>query len=116
MLGLAFKPNTDDIRDAKSLEIIELLKAGGAKICACDPVAMPNMKEVHPDIDYCASGQDTLIGADAAILVTEWEEFRWLDFDLAASTMKGDLLFDGRRAFRREEVEKSGLRYFTIGV
>ncbi|MBX3114293.1 MAG: nucleotide sugar dehydrogenase [Fimbriimonadaceae bacterium] len=116
LLGLAFKPNTDDIRDAKALEIIDLLKAGGAKIRAYDPVAMPNMMEVHPDIDYKSGGQETVEGADAAILVTEWEEFKWLDFDLAASTMKGDLLFDGRRAFRREDVEKSGLRYFTIGV
>lgn len=115
LLGLAFKPNTDDIRDAKSLEIIEILKAEGAEIIAHDPVAMHHVKAIHPDITYANSGEEAIHDVDVTILVTEWEEYKRLNMDRIAQLMRGNLVFDGRRALRREDVEAAGLRYFTVG-
>lgn len=115
LLGLAFKPNTDDIRDAKSLEIIEILKQEGAEIVAHDPVAMDHVKALHPDITYANSAEEALHDVDVAILVTEWAEYKQLNMDRIANLMRGKLLFDGRRCLRREDVESAGLRYFTIG-
>lgn len=116
ILGLAFKPNTDDIRDAKSLEMIALLQSMGATIQTYDPVAMDHVRRVHPELDYRDSALEAVEGADATILVTEWDEFNSLDLDEVARRMTGDLLFDGRRAFRSEDVRKAGLRYYTVGV
>lgn len=115
LLGLAFKANTDDIRDAKSLEIIDILKAEGAEIVAHDPVAMENVKEIHPDITYTKSGEEAIHDADVAILVTEWAEYGRLNMDRVAQLMRGNLIFDGRRYLRQEAVESAGLRYFTVG-
>lgn len=116
LLGLAFKPNTDDIRDAKALEIIGYLKEHGATITAYDPVATDNMRLVHPDLDYAAKPLDAVVNADAVILVTEWDEFRFLDLRRMAELCKQPVLFDGRRAIRREDAESAGFEYFTIGA
>ncbi|MBA4291395.1 UDP-glucose 6-dehydrogenase [bacterium] len=115
ILGLAFKPNTDDIRDAKSLEIIKILKAEGAEIIVHDPVAMDNVKAIHPDLTYTKTGEETVHDADVTILVTEWAEYGRLNMDRVAQLMRGNLIFDGRRFFRPEEVKSAGLKYFTIG-
>ena len=114
--GLAFKPNTDDIRDAKSLEIIEFLKAKKATIVGYDPVAEENMKEVHPDIIYAKSALEAAKDADALVLVTEWDEFKWVDLEELGNTVKSKILFDGRRAIRRSDAEMAGFEYVTIGV
>ncbi|MBX3112204.1 MAG: UDP-glucose/GDP-mannose dehydrogenase family protein [Fimbriimonadaceae bacterium] len=116
LLGLAFKPNTDDIRDAKSLEIIDFLTDQGANVVAHDPVAMPNVKQLHPGICYMDRPADVFSGADAVILVTEWEEFRKLDLGALKGVVNSPVLFDGRRLWQRDEVESAGWEYFTVGV
>lgn len=116
LLGLAFKPNTDDIRDAKSLEIIDFLTEQGATIIAHDPVAMSNVKQVHPGICYMDRAADVFPGADAVILVTEWEEFKQLDLAALKRSVKTPILFDGRRLWTKSEAETAGWEYFTVGV
>ncbi|MBS1708834.1 MAG: UDP-glucose/GDP-mannose dehydrogenase family protein [Armatimonadetes bacterium] len=116
LLGLAFKPNTDDIRDAKSLEIIEFLRTNGATVVAHDPVAMPNTRQVHPEICYVDKPADVFSGADAVILVTEWAEFKNLDLATLKKVVGTALLFDGRRLWTREEAESAGWEYYTVGV
>lgn len=113
--GLAFKPNTDDIRDAKSIEIINYLKEVGAEIVAYDPVAADNMKAVHPDITYAGSAMEAAQNSDAIILVTEWDEFRSIELEDLAKVVGQRLFFDGRRAFRAGDLEDHGFEYFTIG-
>jgi len=116
LLGLAFKPNTDDIRDAKSLEIIDFLTDQGATIVAHDPVAMPNVKQIHPGICYMDRAADVFTDADAIILVTEWAEFKDLDLKALKAAVKAPILFDGRRLWQRHEAESAGWEYFTVGV
>jgi len=96
MLGLAFKPNTDDVREAPAIEMIRALEKEGAKICAYDPQAAENMKKIFPDVDYASSPQEALENADACLLVTEWEEFKNLeakDFE----KMNHHIILEGRR-------------------
>lgn len=115
LLGLAFKPNTDDIRDAKSLVIIEhVLKAGG-NIRAYDPVATDHVRALFPDLTYVDAAYDVSEGCDALILVTEWNEFRQMDLTRLGSCMKQRVLFDGRRAYNRATAERAGFEYHTIG-
>jgi UDPglucose 6-dehydrogenase len=115
IMGLAFKPNTDDIRDAKSLIIVEeIVKAGGI-VSAYDPIAAENFKRVFPDIEYKDGVYDVSEDADALVLVTEWNEFRQLDLNRLGSKMKSRVLFDGRRVYKRETAERAGFDYYTIG-
>ncbi len=116
LLGLAFKPNTDDIRYAKSLEIIDILKAGGASIRAYDPAATENMRELHPDITYVENAIETGRDADAVILVTEWNEFKSIDLTALGSIMRRKLIFDGRRVFTPYQIERAGFEYVTVGA
>ncbi len=116
LLGLAFKPNTDDMRDARSLIIIEHALKQGAKVQAYDPVAMENTKHFFPDITYTESPYDVAEKADALILVTEWNEFKQLDLSRMAKRMTGKLLFDARRAYTASLAAKAGLEYHTIGI
>ncbi|MFQ3586600.1 MAG: UDP-glucose/GDP-mannose dehydrogenase family protein [Fimbriimonadaceae bacterium] len=113
--GLAFKPNTDDIRDAKSILILNHLLEKGATVVAFDPVAIEPMQKLFPDIEYVRTPFEAVDGADALVLVTEWSEFRQIDLAEAASRMKGKVLADGRRIYNKALVEKAGLRYLTIG-
>ena len=116
--GLAFKPNTDDMREAPSLEIIAALAARGARIVAYDPVAMPEARRVFgdaPHIAYAATPMDALTGADALIVVTEWKEFRSPDFDALRAALKQPLVFDGRNLYEPALVRAAGLEYFSIG-
>ncbi len=115
LLGLAFKPNTDDIRDAKSLIIADIILGEGGKVKGFDPVAMPNVKLAEPRIQFCEKAYDVADGADALILVTEWNEFKQLDLGRLGSGMTTKILFDGRRVYQKEQVEKNGFEYFTIG-
>ena len=115
LLGLAFKPNTDDIRDAKSLIVIDEILRRGGKIRAYDPVATENVKELYPGLDYCDSAYDVSLDAHAVIVVTEWNEFKNLDFDRLGSHATGKVLYDGRRIYNRRQVEGSGWEYHTIG-
>jgi UDPglucose 6-dehydrogenase len=114
--GLAFKPNTDDIREAPSLYIIEELLNRGASIHAFDPEAMQNVKkELGDKIQYGNNQLDVLKDADALIIVTEWSVFRTPDFDAMKKLMKAPVIFDGRNLFELSEMEKSGFYYDSIG-
>lgn len=115
LLGLAFKANTDDIRDAKSLVIIKHVLSKGGKIRGFDPAAAELVKAVHPEIEIAESVYAVTEGADAAILVTEWNEFKQLDLKRLAEPMKTKVLFDGRRLYKRANAERAGFEYHTIG-
>ena len=115
MWGLAFKPNTDDMREAPSLILAEKFTSMGAKIFAYDPVAMDEAKRRLGDrITFCKSPYETTENADALLLVTEWSEFRVLDYKLLEK-MKQKLIFDGRNIYDPAEVRKYGFQYFGIG-
>ena len=114
--GLAFKPNTDDIREAPALEIIEALLAAGATIAAFDPEAMNNVKTIFGEkISLCETPYDCLQNADALIIATEWNEFRTPDFDKILANLKEPVIFDGRNVFDVAAMEKKGFHYESIG-
>jgi len=116
LLGLAFKPNTDDMREAPSLVLIEHLISTGCEVFAYDPVAMTEGKRKIGDIvHYCSSVEEAITNADALILVTEWHEFRTLSPEKLISLMKKPVLFDGRNVFNAEDMRKAGVEYFSIG-
>jgi UDPglucose 6-dehydrogenase len=114
--GLAFKPNTDDIREAPALEIIQELLDAGANVAAFDPEAMSNVKSIFGNkISFCETPYDCLQNADALIIATEWNEFRTPDFDKILSAMKEPVIFDGRNVFDIAAMEKKGFHYESIG-
>lgn len=114
--GLAFKPNTDDIREAPALEIIQELLSAGATVSAFDPEAMSNVKGVLGNvITYADTQYECLQNADALIIATEWNEFRTPDFDKILSLMKDAVIFDGRNVFDVELMQKKGFHYESIG-
>lgn len=115
LMGLAFKPNTDDIRDAKSLVMIADILSKGGTVVAYDPIAADNVRQVYPQIEYASNVYDLSDGADALVLVTEWNEFRQLDLERLASCMKTPILYDGRRIYNRATAEEAGFEYATIG-
>ncbi|MDE3213786.1 MAG: UDP-glucose/GDP-mannose dehydrogenase family protein [Bacteroidota bacterium] len=114
--GLAFKPNTDDIREAPALRIIEALEQSGAQVCAYDPEAMGNVqKQMGDRIRYADNQYDALDGADALVIATEWSEFRTPDFNRMKSLMKNCAIFDGRNLFELAQMEEIGFHYESIG-
>ena len=116
--GLAFKPGTDDMREAPSLTIIDRLLGMGAQVCAYDPVAMQRAKEAlgeRPGLSYATSAQRALEGATAVIIVTEWKEFRSPDFAHMARTLHKPIVFDGRNLFEPCDMKALGLEYHAIG-
>ena len=116
--GLAFKPNTDDMREAPSREIIAALAARGANVVAYDPVAMPEARRVFGEtrwLTYAESPLEALAGADALVVVTEWKEFRSPDFATIFRALKHPLVFDGRNLYDPALVRAAGLEYFSIG-
>ncbi|MEN8006808.1 MAG: UDP-glucose/GDP-mannose dehydrogenase family protein [Candidatus Krumholzibacteriota bacterium] len=115
LLGLSFKPNTDDIRSAASLDLVDLLKAKGCRLLAHDPAAMENFKQVHPDLNYCQSPYEACEGADLAILVTEWNQYRQLDFNWLSEAMAGKAFLDCRNVYDRPHLEKFGFKYDCFG-
>ena len=115
LLGLAFKPNTDDIRSAASIELVKLMEAKGCKLRAHDPAAMENFKTVHPGLTYCQSPYEACEGADLAILVTEWNQYRQLDFNWLTEAMAGNAFLDCRNVYDRPHLEKFGFKYDCFG-
>ncbi|MEZ5106367.1 MAG: UDP-glucose/GDP-mannose dehydrogenase family protein [Draconibacterium sp.] len=116
MWGLAFKPKTDDMREAPSLVIIDLLLKAGAEIVAYDPVAMEESKRILGNkISYAKDEYDACIDADALILVTEWAEFRLPNFRVLEKLMKSKIIFDGRNIYDPEEMKEYGYFYYSIG-
>ena len=118
MWGLAFKANTDDMREASSQTLINDLLAAGATITAYDPVAMAQARSVYPDahgLSYAASSMEALQQADALLIVTEWKEFKSPDFPMIKATLKNPVIFDGRNLYEPQWVRGMGLEYFAIG-
>jgi UDPglucose 6-dehydrogenase len=115
VLGLAFKPNTDDMREAPSLALVEGLLAGGAEVAAFDPVAAEQAKPLMPDVEFAPDAHAAAEGADALVIVTEWDEFRALDLADLAKAMRGNVLVDLRNVYDSAEAEAAGLTYFGIG-
>jgi len=115
VLGLAFKPNTDDMREAPSIPLINLLVERGAEVSAFDPVAREQAEKVLTGIEFAEDAYAAAAGADALVIVTEWDEFRALDLDKIAASLRGRSLVDLRNVYDRNEVEEAGLAYFGIG-
>ena len=115
ILGLAFKPNTDDMRFAPSIIIIKELQKHGATVKAYDPVAMDRAKEIMPDIEYCTDAYKVAEDVDAIILVTEWKEFKNLDFKKLKELMRQPVFLDGRNVYDSDKIKELGFIYAGIG-
>jgi UDPglucose 6-dehydrogenase len=115
LLGLAFKPQTDDMRGASSLVLAARLQAEGVHVRAFDPIAEEQARRLMPDLEYASSALEAVTGCDAVVLVTEWPEFVELDWHEVAKAMRGRLVVDGRNALDREVLEAAGLIYEGIG-
>jgi UDPglucose 6-dehydrogenase len=114
-LGLTFKPNTDDMRDSPSLGILPALQKAGATIRAFDPEGMNEAKKLLPDLTYCKDAYDCMTGADALVLITEWNEFRALDLTRVKSLLRQPVLVDLRNVYSPAEMTEAGFRYTSIG-
>src|SRR4051794_13537926 len=115
VLGLTFKPNTDDMRDAPSLAIIATLQDGGARVCAHDPEGMDQARVLLPGVAFAASPYEAAADADGIVLVTEWDAFRALDFGRLKASMRGTVLIDLRNVYRADEVARHGFAYVGVG-
>ncbi|WP_375391625.1 UDP-glucose dehydrogenase family protein [uncultured Sphingomonas sp.] len=115
LLGLTFKPNTDDMRDAPSLAIAQSLADAGIRVRAYDPEGMEAARALLPDLTYCRDAYEAADGADAVVIVTEWDAFRALDLDRLKGAMQAPVLVDLRNIYRREAVEAAGFRYTAVG-
>ena len=115
VLGLSFKPDTDDLRDAPSLSIIEHLIKAGAIVKAYDPVAESNARKLLPAVSFCGSAYDAFRNADAAVITAEWGEFRELDLDKVKSLMKNPVIFDGRNIYNPKRMKEIGFKYYGVG-
>ena len=114
--GLAFKPNTDDIRDAPAIDMINALTAAGATITAYDPEAMPNVKnKIGDKIKYATNQYEALAGADILVIATEWSEFRTPDFEIIVKELPSKVIFDGRNLFDVTKMKEMGYHYESIG-
>jgi UDPglucose 6-dehydrogenase len=115
LLGLTFKPNTDDMRDAPSLSIVQALLDSGVRVRAYDPAGMPNAKHLLPEVEMCSGAYEAAEGAAAIVLVTEWDAFRALDLRRIAASMAGKVVVDLRNVYGREQAEEAGLRWHGVG-
>jgi UDPglucose 6-dehydrogenase len=115
ILGLTFKPNTDDMRDAPSLEIVPALLEAGAKVCAYDPQGMEEAKKLLNGIEYAENAYDAMTGADALVIVTEWNAFRALDLTRVKSLLKSPVMIDLRNIYNPDEMIAAGFIYTSVG-
>lgn len=115
ILGLAFKPNTDDLRNAPALKIIEKLKQDGAKIKVYDPEAMDNAKNQLKDVEFCESSEDVAKNSEALVVCTEWDEFRSLNLENIKNLMSTPIIFDGRNVIDEDKAKELGFKYFGVG-
>jgi UDPglucose 6-dehydrogenase len=116
VLGLAFKPNTDDMREAKSVEVVQLLHSAGARIRAYDPVAMDNAKPLlPPSVTFSDSPYEAADGAHAVVLVTEWNEFKYLNLERLRGLLKRPVIFDGRNLWEPDRMRRLGFEYHSVG-
>ena len=115
VLGLAFKPNTDDMRDAPSLDIIPALTEAGAKVIAYDPESMHEAEKLLSGLDYAESAYEAIDGADAMVIITDWDQFRALDLDRVKTSQKSDIVVDLRNIYSPEDMAKRGFTYISVG-
>ncbi len=115
VLGLSFKPNTDDLRDAPALYLIGRLLKEKAKVRTYDPVAMKSAKALFPSVAFCKDPYDAAKGADALVIVTEWNEFRNLDLERIKGLLRQPFFFDLRNIYDPEKMKRLGFRYFCVG-
>ena len=115
VLGLTFKPNTDDMRDSPAIAVVQTLQDAGAIIRAYDPEGHEQARKVLPDITYCTGAYDAMEGADGLVIVTEWDAFRALDLPRVKSLLSQPVLVDLRNIYPREMVEKAGFTYLAVG-
>jgi len=116
VLGLSFKPETDDMRESSSIPLVSALVEGGAKVQAFDPVAMDNAREILPDgVEYCKDSYDAADGADAMIIVTEWNQFRSLDMERVRSLLKQPVVVDLRNLYDPTRMKEQGFNYSSVG-
>jgi UDPglucose 6-dehydrogenase len=116
VLGLSFKPNTDDTRYSPSLDIIKMLIAKGATVQAYDPQAMEASKAEVPELDLCKNPYEVAEGVDALLLATEWNEFKFLDFERVKASMRGNIILDGRNVWDGKELRDLGFTYDGMGI
>jgi UDPglucose 6-dehydrogenase len=115
ILGISFKPNTDDVRDAPAISIIRKLLREGARVRAYDPVAMKEVEKTLTGIRYCKDAYDAVKGADALVIVTEWNQFRNLDLNRIKSLLKDTYFFDLRNIYDPRKLRDMGFRYHCVG-
>jgi UDPglucose 6-dehydrogenase len=115
ILGISFKPNTDDIREAPALEVIHLLLNEGAHIKAYDPQAMENAAKVLNKVQLCENPYQVAEGADALVLATEWNEFKQIDFSRIRPLMRQPVIMDGRNLWDENSLKKMGFQYYGVG-
>ena len=115
LLGLTFKPNTDDMRDAPSIAIVQTLLDAGARVSAHDPEGMTEAAEIMPEVEMTGSAYAAAAGADAVAIVTEWDAYRALDLTKLRAAMKGKALIDMRNIYDTEQAEAAGFEYVSIG-
>jgi UDPglucose 6-dehydrogenase len=115
LLGLTFKPNTDDMRDAPSISIVEALEAAGVQVRGYDPEGMEQARPLMPNVEFCRNPYEAAEGADAVVIVTEWDVLRALDLQRLARGMKQPVLVDLRNVYPPEEVESEGFTWHGIG-
>jgi UDPglucose 6-dehydrogenase len=115
VLGLTFKPNTDDMRDSPSLAILPALQRAGARIRAFDPEGLAEARKLMPDLTYCGNSYETMAGADALVLITEWNEFRALDLDRVKALLKTPTVIDLRNIYKPADMAAAGFFYFSVG-
>jgi UDPglucose 6-dehydrogenase len=115
VLGLTFKPNTDDIRDSPAIPLITALHDLGATVRSYDPAGMEQAKPLLPDVVYCGSAYEAAEGAEAVVIATEWEQFRALDLDRLHCVMVQPVIVDLRNVYRTDEMQRANFRYFTVG-
>ncbi len=115
VLGLSFKPNTDDVRDSSAIDMIKGLQQSGVKIVAYDPIANANMEKLFPQVDYVTSWQEAVRDAGAVAVMTEWNEFRGLDLEELASLVKEKVILDTRNILNTSELQRLGFSYDNVG-
>ena len=113
--GVAFKPRTDDIREAPSISLMRMAMAAGAKVRAFDPVALENLSHEFPEVERATDMYHCLEGADALVIATEWNEFRAPDLDRVEALMPSKLVFDGRNLYKRQGMQARGFAYYSVG-
>jgi UDPglucose 6-dehydrogenase len=115
VLGLSFKPATEDVRESRSLELVQALLAEGARVRAYDPVAVPAARRVVRDVRYCSTAYEAADGADALVIATEWNEFKLLDLKRMADLLRQRIIFDGRNIYSPSEMAELGFQYVSVG-